>query len=252
MLDELARLGGEGAVRLDRDDSIARLLFDNPDRRNAMSGRMLREFKVAVEQLEAWSGVAVVLRGAGERSFCAGADLTLVRAALDRPALGQAMCALMQDLTARLSRASVISVAAIEGAAVGGGAEMATTADFRVMSRTAHIRFVHARLGLSPGWGGGGRLLRLVGRRHALRLLGSARKVSAEEALNLGLVDALCEPGAAEEAATALLKPYLRLPQASVRGAKRLVASPNQEAQVFGSLWGGPAMRAALNPSDEG
>lgn len=252
MLDQLARLGGEGAVRLDRDGSIARLLFDNPGRRNAMSGRMLRDFKGAVEQLEAWSGVAVVLRGGGERSFCAGADLTLVRAALDRPELGQAMCALMQNLTARLSRASVISVAAIEGAAVGGGAEMATAADFRVMSRTAHIRFVHARLGLSPGWGGGGRLLRLVGRRQALQLLGSARKVSAEEALEVGLVDALCEPGTAETAAAEFLEPFLRLPSASVRGAKRLVANPTHEAQVFSSLWGGPAMRAALNPSGEG
>ena len=250
MLDELASLGSEGAVRLDRDTPVGRLLFDNPSRSNAMSGPMLRDFKGAVEELEGWDGLAVVLRGAGDRSFCAGADRALVRAALDRPELGRAMCSVMQDLTARLNGAPVISVAAIEGAAVGGGAEMATAADFRVMSRTAHIRFVHARLGLSPGWGGGGRLLRLVGRRHALRLLATARRVSADEALDLGLVDVLCEPGHAEAAAREFLAPFVRLPKTAVRGAKRLVANPDEEGEVFGSLWGEPAMRAAFSPSD--
>ena len=248
MLDRLSALGGDGAVRLELKGSLARLTFDNPDRSNALSGPMMRQLQDAVDRLQDFDGVAVVLRGEGLRSFCAGADLALVRAAVDEPLLGQAMNEAMTGLTNRLRALPLLSVAAIEGAAVGGGAEMATVADFRVMSRTAHIRFVHARLGLSPGWGGGARLQEIVGRTAALRMLGGALKVDAQTALAWGLVDAICEPGDAETAATALLEPYLQLPKASVRGAKRLVASPETEGEVFRSLWGAPDMRAALGP----
>ena len=252
MLDRLSALGGSGIVRLELDGPVARLTFDNPERSNALSGRMMRQLQEAVDRLQDFAGVAVVLRGEGLRSFCAGADLALVRAALDEPVLGASMNEAMTGLTNRLRGLPLLSVAAVEGAAVGGGAEMATVADFRVMSKTAHIRFVHARLGLSPGWGGGARLREIVGRDHALRMLAGALKVDATTALAWGLVDAVCEPGEAESAAMALLQPYMRLPRASVRGAKQLIANPESEGEVFRSLWGGPAMRAALNPSGEG
>lgn len=247
MRERLRAVGGPGAVLLDLEGPVARLTLANAARSNALSGTMLAQLSEAVDRLEDWdSGLGLVLRGEGCRCFCAGADLALVRQGLDDPGFGRAMAQWMHALTARLRGLPLISVAAIEGAAIGGGAELATVADFRVMSRSANIRFVHATLGLSPGWGGGGRLVELIGRRQALGLLAGARRTDAQQALELGLADRLCPPDESEESARALLQAYEGLPLASVRAAKSLVAEPARELELFASLWGGPAMRAAI------
>ncbi|MCB9742996.1 MAG: enoyl-CoA hydratase/isomerase family protein [Alphaproteobacteria bacterium] len=261
---ELAARGGGGEVQLTVDGPIARLVLDRPEAANALSGAMLLSLEQAVARLEqavaeapALGGpVGLIVRGAGERAFCAGSDLTLVRANLDRPELAAALAAFMHQLTERLRALPLVSVAAIEGAAVGGGAELATACDYRVLSRSGFIRFVHARLGLSPGWAGGARLVGLLGRRRALELLSTARRVSAARALDWGLVDRLSDPGQAEAQAHALLAPVLRSAPASVRAAKRLVHAADttpvaqaleQERAVFESLWGGPAQARALS-----
>ncbi len=247
MLRRLRALGGGGVVRLDLQAPVALLTLDHPERSNALSGTMLAGLAEAVDRLEAWEdGIGLILRGAGLRCFCAGADLGLVGAGLDTPELAEGMAELMHELTARLRGLPLISVAAIEGAAVGGGAELCTATDFRVMSSEAHIRFVHARLGLSPGWGGGGRLVEIVGRQGALRLLAGARRVNAWQAQDLGLVDRICPPGEAESTARQLLNRYERLPRPSVRAAKALVARPEDELAIFLDLWGGEEMRAAI------
>lgn len=234
-------------MRLDLLAPVALLTLDHPERSNALSGTMLGELADAVDRLEAWEdGIGLILRGAGLRCFCAGADLGLVHAGLGTPGMAEGMAELMHGLTARLRGLPLISVAAIEGAAVGGGAELCTAADFRVMSSEAHIRFVHARLGLSPGWGGGARLVEIVGRRAALRLLAGAGRVNARQAQDLGLVDRICPPGEAESTAREILNRYERLPRTSVRAAKALVAHPEDELAIFVDLWGGDAMREAI------
>lgn len=78
-----------------------------------------------------------------------------------------------------------------QGAAVGGGAELTTTTDFRVCSPEASVAFVHARMGVAPGWGGAGRLVGLVGRRRALELMLSCSRLGAEEGRTLGYFDAV-------------------------------------------------------------
>ncbi|MCB9745938.1 MAG: enoyl-CoA hydratase/isomerase family protein [Alphaproteobacteria bacterium] len=265
---------GGGQVRLELGGPVARLLLDRPEAANALSGAMLLELERCVEVLEASVGpaedetavrlpndgggslpVALLLRGAGLRAFCAGSDLSLVKANLDRPELAVALARFMHALTERLRALPLITVACIEGAAVGGGAELATACDHRVLSRGGFIRFVHARLGLSPGWAGGARLVGLVGRRRALELLTTAKKVSAARALEWGLVDRLAAPGEVEDVARRLLAPALAMPPASVRAAKRLVHAADTlplaqalevERACFESLWGGDAQVAAL------
>jgi enoyl-CoA hydratase/carnithine racemase len=146
-----------------------------------------------------------------------------------------------------------ISVAAIGGLAVGGGAELAVSTDFRVASDAARIHFVHARLGIAPGWGGAGRLVRLVGRRVALRLLSSASPLAPGEAAEIGLVDHRCT-GNAVDGALAWLDDLRTLAPEAIRAVKRQVvaASPRGEVsaaeiEAFASVWGGPAHRRALD-----
>jgi len=247
-------------VRLDLEGPVAALVLDHPEAANALSGVMLAELADAVDALEAWDGVAVLARGRGDRAFCAGADLRMVREQLRTPEDGLAMCRFMQALTQRILHLPQVTCAALEGATLGGGAELATAFDHRV-SGGGRICFVQARLGLSPGWGGGARLVRLVGRSVALELLAGSVSVEGPRSLAIGLVDALAEPARAEAEARRLLERYTRWPVESVRAAKRLVAEASEAslahghevaAAGFSELWSGPANRSALAALDKG
>ena len=164
----------------------------------------------------------------------------------------------------------MISIAVITGSAVGGGAELSTACDFRVLHPDAQVRFVHTKMGVSPGWGGGMRLTRLVGRRAALRLLASAAPLTASDALSLGLADhvaGLVDEGedggacATLRGAVEWAAPMLHGAAPSLRGVKSVVAAADGlpavdalevEREVFASLWGGPAARSALSATPHG
>ncbi|CAG2117308.1 unnamed protein product [Medioppia subpectinata] len=179
---------GEGSVELSRDKDSALIRLRNPRARNGLSGRMMAQLWEVLEELRLWpQGKSVVLCGA-DGFFCSGGDLTTVRRIADSDN-GRKMSLLMQDNLARLQTLPMVSVAVIEGMAIGGGAEVATAADFRLMSASARIGFVHIRLGITSAWGGGSRLSQLVGPQKALHMMLSGRRLDAEEALRLGLVD---------------------------------------------------------------
>ncbi|MCK6525418.1 enoyl-CoA hydratase/isomerase family protein [Myxococcota bacterium] len=260
---EFNALGGEGQVRLHEEaDGLAVLTLDHPEASNALSGPMIAALDEAVDALAEGEGRrALLIRAAGGRTFCAGADLKVVRAQVDKPEFARWMSRFMRDLTERVAALPLVSAVALDGAAIGGGAELCTCADWRFIAQDATIRFVHARLGISPGWGGGGRLTRLVGRGAALRLLTTARQVSAEEALAMGLVDGVAPPGEAEALARATLGELLVHPAGSVRALKGLVhaadrldpvAAAEVEAEAFVRLWGGEDMKHALARSGKG
>lgn len=245
MREKLRSLGGGGHVELTWSGPIATVVLDNEKSRNALTPTMFAELGDVVDALEDSDGVGVVLRGAGRRAFCAGADLSFVKSTRDDPSVGAGMCAYMHDLTRRLRRLPMVSVAAVEGGAWGGGAELSTATDFRVLARDARVHFVHARLGLAPGWGGGVRLTRIVGRGHALELLCASTPVSAQRALDLGLADRLSPPGESAAAAETLLAPMAEWSADSVRACKSMVgwtdADPDaayaEAERVFQSLW---------------
>lgn len=184
--ESLAYLG------LDSLQKVAVVEIHNPSARNALSGRMMAELADIVTRLEdplVHSGLnTVILKGTGGW-FCAGADLRVAQKQLTSNEAGTAMGALMVDTLTRFRRLPLVSFAIIEGGAYGGGAELATSCDYRLIDSKAVIQFVQARMGVSPGWGGGARLYKLVGRQHALRLLCTATKTSPEEAVRLGLAD---------------------------------------------------------------
>eukprot|EP00752_Nemacystus_decipiens_P005137 g4661.t1 len=221
---------------------------------------MMVQLADAVHDLESWeNGVALILRGEGG-NFCAGADLSLAREHLVTGDDGRNMCALMTDTLTRLKRLPLISVAAIDGAAVGGGGELSTACDFRVAGPECNIRFVQIKMGVSTGWGGGARLVGIVGRRAALRLLAWSPPVTADEGLALGLVDAVAveEGGALAEARDFLGGVLKHDEREAVRAVKSVVAAADHpvskqlqrvEEDQFSILWGAGSNRTELESS---
>lgn len=183
----------------------------NPSSRNALSGKMMAEFADVVTTLEDQSVYqklcAVIVRGNGGW-FCAGADLKVAKQELSSRNAGTAMSALMADTLNRFRRLPLISVAVVEGGAFGGGAELSTSCDFRLMADNAVIQFVQARMGVTPGWGGGARLHKIVGRQHALRALCSAEKITPKTATAMGLVDRVIPSDNVEQACIDFLRPF--------------------------------------------
>jgi 2-(1,2-epoxy-1,2-dihydrophenyl)acetyl-CoA isomerase len=164
--------GGIGTVTLNR-----------PGKLNAFDGPMCGELNEALRMLAASDAVhVIVLTGAG-RAFCAGADLSVL--GQDGPAL----VAAGKDLALTIRAAPQPVLAAVNGAAAGGGANLALACDYRIASDQASIGQVFHKLGLVPDWGGSFFLPRLVGPSRALELVWSARMVPAAEALALGLFD---------------------------------------------------------------
>lgn len=252
---QLAAVGrGRGRVRLHRDGDVAQLVMDSADARNALSPGMMMDFGAAVDALEGGPEAAVVLRGEGTRAFCAGGDLASVRSHLLSTDLAQAMSVCMQDSLARLQSLPLVRIVALEGAAIGGGAELLTVGDRVFAGRSARVGFVHASLGVSPGWGGGGRLVDRVGALRALRVLTHTGLLSSEDALLMGVVDDVVGDGTALDHALAWARELAQLPRAALAAAVQVSRGldPAAERAVFLSLWGGEAHREALERTRQG
>ena len=184
---------------------VVELTLCNEKKKNAISGRMMAQLADYLDSLlldhERQSGqlpiMGLILRGQGG-AFCAGADLTLVKEVVNTSERGLLMSRFMTDALTRLRQSRLVSVALLEGPAVGGGAELCTSTDFRLMvddpAGKNHVCFIHAKIGASPGWGGAYRLQSIVGRSNALLLLGTSQRVPAQQAAAMGLVDQIVPP----------------------------------------------------------
>ncbi|KAF1326412.1 Ethylmalonyl-coa decarboxylase, partial [Globisporangium splendens] len=240
---------------------VAVIEIHNPSARNALSGKMMAELADVVTRLEdpqVHSKLnTVILKGTGGW-FCAGADLRVAQKQLTSNEAGTAMGVLMVDTLTRFRRLPLVSFAIIEGGAYGGGAELTTSCDYRLIEGNAIVQFVQARMGVSPGWGGGARLCKLVGRQHALRLLCTAAKTSPEEALRLGLADLVfyADTEAKDKLIHEFVSPFDAIASEVLHGQKKVIASADDvnldelvdyEHSVFRSLWGGPANLQALD-----
>jgi ethylmalonyl-CoA/methylmalonyl-CoA decarboxylase len=206
---------------------------------------MMCDLRDAVSRIAGCSTLSAVLLTGSAGAFCSGGDLTAVRAHLMAPGAGAGMCAYMTETLDRLAALPVVVVAAVEGAALGGGAELLTCADIVVAGSSARIGFVHASLGVSPGWGGGRRLVGRVGARVALRLLAFSPRLSAEQARSVGLVDEVVADGAALGRAEDIARPLASMPVDAVRAAVSVTRGAD-EAACFTALWGGASHQEAL------
>ena len=240
-----------GSVDLIKSGSVAHLILNHPERRNAMSGVMMVQLLEKVEELESWQeGVGLVVRGQSNNSkvFCSGGDLKTVEG---MPSTGGfTMATLMSEATTRLRQLPLVSVSVLEGAAVGGGAELTTCTDFRLATARASISFVQVKMGVAPGWGGASRLVHIVGKRKALQLMLSCQKVGLQEGLGCGLFDAELDDTEPVAAAEKWLENLVVTDRAAevVRTIKNMVVGdPEEEARHFAPLWGREANKTALS-----
>lgn len=247
-----------GSIQLTKDDhtGIAELQFSNPSKRNSFSGEMMVKLHDAVAELRSWKeGKGLVFHSGGGSVFCSGGDLDMMKA-LNTPEQGAQMATIMHAALMGLRDLPLISVALVEGRALGGGAELTTACDFRILVPGAEIQFVQVRMGLIPGWGGITRLVRLLGSSEALKLISSGRKISAEEALELGLADDILQ---SYESPLLEAKKWLgryiagdahvvrTLKETIVRSRElSTVDSLREELKLFSTVWSGPANREAL------
>lgn len=167
----------------------------------------------------------MILRGANS-TFCSGFDLLAAKRYSGNTEKKLELNLLMQTSLTRLRRLGLVSVCLIEGYAIGGGAEITTSTDFRVMKdgEKSYIRFIHNKLSLCQGWGGASRLTQILGRKKALQVLLQAEKLHAAKAYELGFVDDIIT-GDALEGAKTFLADYTQYNVNSTRAIKRLVAS---------------------------
>jgi enoyl-CoA hydratase len=203
---------------------IGLLTINRPKVRNALNWSAMQAFADLIEEAHSVRSLcALIVAGAG-RAFVSGGDLSELQHYPTRED-GLRLATIMGDALNRLESLSCPSIAAINGPARGGGAEIAMACDLRVMADDADIGFVHSRIGIVPAWGGGQRLLRAVGYARALDLIGSGRVLSAREALALRLADFTSPVGEALSTALKVAQNFAANPREAVRAAKRLLRS---------------------------
>lgn len=175
------------------DGPIAYVTLNRPESLNALSFTLLQELSDAFDRVAASNARALVVTGAGDKAFCAGAD---IRELMDRDLIAERDGALFgQAVFAKLDRLRIPSIAVLHGYAFGAGIELAMACTFRIATARAKVGLPEIKLGLIPGYGGTQRLPRLVGHARALDIVMSGRTLDAEEAERIGLVNAIVEAG---------------------------------------------------------
>ena len=182
-------------VLLAEDRGQVRILtLNRPEMMNALNFDMLRALKTQIEDLRFTREIRVVIiTGAGEKAFCAGADLK-ERATLSDIQVKEFIHTIRNLLTDIESLNKPV-ISAVNGVALGGGTEIALASDLRVASESASMGLTETRLAIIPGGGGTQRLPRLVGRGKAKELIFTGSRVNGKQALEIGLVNRVCEPG---------------------------------------------------------
>ena len=172
----------------ERDGAVAILTFNRPAVLNALNAALLRELDSALDTLGAAADVkAIILTGAGEKSFVAGADINEL--AVLTPAEGKEHARYGQRVFDHLEHLGKPVIAAINGFALGGGCELALACTLRIAADTARLGQPEINLGIIPGYGGSQRLPRLVGKGRALEILLTGDMVPAQRAFEIGLVN---------------------------------------------------------------
>ncbi|MGH9399942.1 MAG: enoyl-CoA hydratase/isomerase family protein [Thermoanaerobaculia bacterium] len=210
-------------IRVETDGGIRTLTVSRPEKLNALNSEVMAELDRAVAAAAADSSLTcLILTGAGEKAFIAGADIgELVKLT---PVVGREHARRGQAVIDRIERLPVPSIAAINGFAYGGGLELAMGCTLRIASENAKMGLPETSLGIIPGYGGTQRLARHVGRAKALELVLTAEKgITAAEAHRIGLVNQVVPAGQALAAALALARKIGANGPAAVRYAMEAI-----------------------------
>lgn len=243
------------------EPTIFVLSVSRPEARNALDWESMQAFKDCVEQTYRFPDLRALVVTGTQEAFIAGGDLKQL-AEFPTQADGLRVTQAMTPVLEKLAALPCPTIAAMNGPARGGGAEISLACDLRVMAQDADLGWVQVTLGLTPGWGAGQRLLGLVGYGRALEWLASGRILTAQEAFASGLVNRIAPSGEALPAALELARQLAAQPAQAVRAIKRLLraglalqpscAAAYEQAE-FPALWAADdhleAVRRFLNRS---
>jgi enoyl-CoA hydratase len=190
-------------IKVEREENgVAVLTVDRQDKLNSLNPQVIEEIRQALQELEKDQPRVTIVTGAGERAFVAGADIAAMNEM--SPLEAKRFAELGHAATAFLDRSTVPTIAAVNGFALGGGCEIALACDIRIAAENALFGFPEVTLGILPGLGGTQRLPRLVGPGIAKEMIFSGRRIKAEEARTVNLVNRVVPEGEALNAAREL------------------------------------------------
>ena len=232
-------------VTYEPNGAVATLTVNRPEALNALNAQVLSDLNAALDQIDLDTVRCLIVRGAGEKSFVAGADIAQMKNLT--PAEGEAFGKQGNDVMRKLELLPIPTVAAVGGYALGGGCELSMACDIRICSDTAVFGQPEVGLGITPGFGGTQRLARLVSAGMAKQLVYTARNIKADEALRIGLVNAVYPLAELYAEAEKLAATIAKNAPIAVRASKRAINEgldlPLDEAIVveekaFGSCFG--------------
>lgn len=243
-----------GGVSLQIANGVAEIVIDRPEARNAIAFATMNGLTSAIEAIDGSDAAVAVIRGAGDRAFVSGGDLKEFNAIRSHDD-ATAMAARMRDTLDALAALRIPVIAALNGHALGGGAEVAVAADIRIAAEDIRIGFNQSTLGIMPAWGGTERLTALLGRSRALLAVLSGVQYDSASAQRLGLVDVVVPRIDFDREWRALAARIAALAPGASAAIKRVVsaAAPpvrpdTRDAAIdaFATLWAAPAHWAAV------
>lgn len=227
-------------VTITREGGVATITIDRPDSLNALNRATLERLEELLGETE--DACAVVLTGAGEDAFVAGADISHMKElsvpeAMEYAELGHRVCD-------RIENHSAPVIAAVNGYAFGGGCELALACDLRVASENAVLGQTEIDLGIVPGWGGTQRLSRLVGDAAARRMVFLGERLDAESAAEIGLVGEVVPPAELDSVVGEMARELAEKPRFALAAAKEALNQVHESHQSAGltyekRLWSG-------------
>jgi 3-hydroxypropionyl-coenzyme A dehydratase len=174
-------------LKVEREEEVIQITISRQDKLNAMNLDVMDEFISLLDNLEKDSSRVIVITGEGPKAFSAGADIEYMSNI--GPTEAEKYALRGHEVLNRIEKLEKPVIAAVNGYALGGGCELALSCDIRFASPNAQLGQPEVTLGICPGWGGTQRLLRIVGPARAKDLIFSGRKIMAEEALSMGLIN---------------------------------------------------------------
>jgi 3-hydroxypropionyl-coenzyme A dehydratase len=181
-------------IQLEPEGDIAIVRINRPEALNAMNVDVVSELSRTIDIIAADDSIKVVIiTGAGERSFCAGADISYM-VNID-PMQAERYASSAQSVINKIERLEKPVIAAVNGFALGGGCELAMACDIRIASNNAKIGQPEATIGITPGWGGTQRLMRIVGPAKAKEMIFTGKMITADQAAQIGLVNRVVSVG---------------------------------------------------------
>lgn len=218
-------------ISLTVDGKLAFLLLDRGPV-NAIDAGMLKCLKTIINEISTSETIAAIVVHASGRFFCGGADINMMaRTDPDEaPVVLSAFASQFQQTLASFRRLAQPTVCAIDGAAIGGGLELALSCDIRVMGKSARCGFGEIKLGLLPAAGGTQLLSTIAGKAVARDLILTGRMIDGSEAVRLGLVERVVEDGQALSLATEIARDLSALPMAALQAAKQCIALAESDA----------------------